>query len=298
MSNHEQNGEVIPEDVVEEVIEEMTHQDRFGQTLDKIQEQDIPTDPEEDESETDEVDAGEQEEEIVPTPAIEGPTAAMKAVAKQQGVPAELIETARDDEQLEAWMGIVANRQAEPTPAPEAEYGTSLPEDEFTEDDPVRREFIAQRQHQEEKYDSLRGNVEKILTYVLDQGDQLSQMTTQSVEAEQKGFHSHFDGFSNPVLGKSGSLSREADQMRGLIHQTFMDLKQEFPGTSDTALMDKSASKYGIQSKSTLRNDAVRKQAQQRLGGPESAKGAPEPKMTRQESFDQKMEQIHARSGA
>jgi hypothetical protein len=291
--NHESNGELVEP----EQEEELSHEDRFSQAVEDIESKDTPTDePDQDNPETEEVDADLSEETQEVPQAVEGPSLAMKNVAKQQGVPLELIATARDDEQLEQWMGMVAQRQDEEPAEAKADYAPELPEDEFPEDDPVRREFLASEKRHSEVEAKHQGDLEKVLTYALDLGDQLKAITTTAVEVEQKSFHDHLDDFQSDVLGKGGSLSSASDQMRGLIFQTFMDLKQELPGSTDTALIDKAALTFGQSSKSKLRNNAVRKQAKQRLGGPESAKGSPEPQLSHREGFDQKMAEINARN--
>jgi hypothetical protein len=305
MSNHEENGEVVEPEA--EDTPEISHEDRFGQLFDEIGTKeednelpdDLPADPEpgDEAPETDEADAGKEAQAAAPA---EGPGLAMKNLAKQQGVPQELIDTARDDEQLEQWMGMVAKRQDREPAEEVVEYSPELPEDEYPEDDPLRRSLVTERKYVESVKEEIYGHLQTILGYTLDHGDKLEGITKETIRGEQKGFQDQLDEFDNEFLGKYSELAtnKDADALRGLIHQKYMDLKQELPDASDKSLIAKAAATFGQQSKSKSRNDVVRRQASQRLGGPESAKGAPEPKLSREQGFYQQMKEIKARQKA
>tara|TARA_Y100000817_G_scaffold302671_1_gene283828 strand:+ start:1051 stop:1944 length:894 start_codon:yes stop_codon:yes gene_type:complete len=220
----------------------------------------------EEQPETDET--GDETEKVAekPTehiPAIaDGPSQAMMAVAEQAGLPSQLVAIARDDQQVQDMMDLARlNRQE---PAAQKEFGVSLPEDEFPEDDPVRQEFDKFKDKFSELSSQLADANARVRAFEEKQGS----VEHEQFVAQQREFDQTLDSLGSTAFGKSTEPTDASVALRTAAFNLLYERKQSNPGASISELSQMIAEEFGIPSTKTPREKAaLRDQASRRLGG-------------------------------
>lgn len=244
-------------------------------------------------------DAGEQEvdetaEEELPQetqpeskPVAEGPSPAMKLLARQSGVPDALLETAVNDAQIQQWVNIVASSPGESPPEPEMsfEYKVSLPEGEFDVDDPVRKEFANVSEHVNKIVKPLQSEISSLRAQLKSLVNESEAFQKAYADQEVTRFDETLDKLNVPALGQSSS--RDANPainiVRGAVWKYVEEvLLPKHPNASRADLAETAAKALGYlaNKRTTEEKQAILDQSAQRLGSNVPAKAAPNPKLT------------------
>lgn len=274
----EETAETSAEQIFAEKLQELSEQ-REPATEEETPEADAET-QESDEQPTEE----ETPEEVKPvTKGIEGTSVAMRAFAKQQGVPDEMISLAANDEHLETYIKhYAASREEEPAePEKEQPFALSLPEEEFAKDDPVRKQFGEVVEHFEEKLETVFGYLGQLADVALKTEQAVKQSVDKELTVEQGAFDEFIDTLGHPALGsrQDNSIPSAGQKARSMIYWHAKDLQVEHPRTPAQKLYEMAAKEFGYLSKQEKRQDAIKDANKGRLGGG-SAKPLPEPKLT------------------
>lgn len=253
------------------------------QADDPAPEESEPTDEEVEDDEEVSTETDEQEPKEV-----EGPTAAMKTLAIQMGLPPSLIAMMRDDGQINELIEL-ASQQAEPQEEEEAElpdFEVSLPEEEFPEDDPVRKELSRLQSHFKKQISDLQGRLQKTAKSSREVERQQQELQLQQSRQFQAEFDNALDKLGEKAFGKSGSLSNRNIQARTAVFEAVRELYAADPNAPMSELAKRAAEEIGfsLTNKSPDEKAAIRKQSSKRLGSgssrpPEPAKQSPEEMM-------------------
>lgn len=202
----------------------------------ELTEDDTEQEPEDSDEEASDDDAGEAEEssqsETEEKPA-DGPTAAMKAMAKFAKVPERLIAIAKDDEQLQAFIDELGNageaKQEQEQEADPLEKWAGAPlfaddfsEDEFDADDPVVKRLKSMQEALNKEVSDQRKSLLHVKK-LLDLQAQNEQLQQQQKEFAVLGtpFDEVLDEVGSAVLGKSGSLTDKQFQERAELFEAY-----------------------------------------------------------------------------
>ena len=254
---------------VEETVEP-TPGERLQEVLDKRAEepQELPgTDTVEEVAKTEEVEETTYEE---PTPAPSAPTTAMAELARVQGVPDVMIASARDDAQLQEYIGMVAT-PAKQQPAEEDPYKLELSEEHFDSDDPVRKAFEKNNTH----YDAEIKEMKELMGQLVDitqKTQSHQQFTEQKSHAnEQRQFDEALSMMEVGALG-NGEVTQEQGALRGLIFDSaYRKLREKNPSqsVSDAAQEAARAILPGLtdNQQAAAMKQTLASQSKRRLGG-------------------------------
>ena len=219
---------------------------------------------------TEEVPVGDPpvEEEIVEPETAEGPSTVMATVARQSGVPPQLVALARDDKQLQEMIELVDNREAPGGPAAEEEFAIDLPEDEYGQDDSVRKQFDRLNQHYSGIVSKLREELASVAHAVSSVDTQQKDLTQQQAEERQKQFDTVVDGYE--TFGKFGELSQAQGKVRGAIYDEYLELRRANPHHDPASLVEHALKKVipGAVSNKTAKQqrESVQAQSRRKLG--------------------------------
>lgn len=230
---------------------------------------------EEAEPETEEV-----EEEAEPeTPVVEGPTIAAKMAAEAAGIPPALVNLATSDEQLEKFIALT-REVAEPEEAEEVatpELKLDLPDDEYPEDDPVRRELTKIQSHFAEQLATVKGQLKEATSKTAQFEQQQKAQSDQQARQMQEEFDRELDSFKAKVFGSTKDLSQPNLHARSAAFGLVQDLKANNPGKSMSELVKMVAAEWDVKTDTKTADDkeAIRKQSKKRLGSGPSQPAEP-----------------------
>jgi hypothetical protein len=262
--------------------QELTAEELFSAKLNELRaEKSKPAETEEVAADAD-VD-GEPEADEVETPEakpepvkVEGTTAAMRLLAKQNGVDDRVIKLTTNDDQLTELIEHAIQSREEANKAeiePATELANILPEDEFGADDPVRKQVDAIIG----EVKTLRDDVVSIVNWALGQVKVQEQSREAQIASQLGSFDSHLDTFDNPVLGNKQSGTHNND-VRAAVWNKFWNLKEEKPQATDAELINEAAAAFGYKTKKQTRTEAIKDDNANRLGG-SGTKPLPEPQL-------------------
>jgi len=216
---------------------------------------------------------------------VEGPSIAMKAMAKREGVPDDIIAIADSDEHLDTFIKhytqLRAEEQAKQAEAEkEKPFTLSLPEDDFDNDDPVRKQFSEVVNHFEGKLASVYNYLGQLADIAIKTEEAVKSATEEKVFDEQGAFDDFIDELESPVLGnrRGDAIPSAGQKMRQAIYWQYKELEAEHPRTSKAKLMAQAAEEFGFTSKQAQRQNAIVESNSRRLGGG-SSKPLPEAKL-------------------
>ena len=224
-----------------------------------------------DESADDETDEQEVEgenpetDEVEAAPAIvEGPSLAMKAEAERRGLPPQLVALASSDAQLEQFVHLAESNM----PREQAEaYELSLPDDEYPEDDPVRKELTRLQSHFSEQLNSVKQELGHASGRVREFENQRSSAGEQVARSQQLEFDRSLDEMGTDGFGKSNKMSSSNIHLRTAAYSRVQELVTDRPEASVSELADEVAKEFGFKTRSPQEKAAIRTQSNKRLGG-------------------------------
>ncbi len=296
------DDEQVQEAVADEAAVESTPQEIFAEKLQELREQHTPAEPEKVETDADADEVAEVEAEApaeVAPVKVEGPSVAMKAFAKQQGLTDKVIALAQSDEQLHELLEDAAAkyREAEPVKEPEKapELEILLPEDEFPADDPMRKQVVAMKEFYDGKLNEIYDYLGLMAKTVVDFEKAREDTEISQLSNEQGAFDKHFDSYEHPVLGsRATGLDEDQQEVRQAVYEKYHRLKKDNPKASDEALYERAASTWGYKPTSQKRVDAIKEASNGRLGGGQS-RALPEPTLSGRALAESKMQEILSR---
>jgi len=219
----------------------------------------------------------------------EGPSIAMRAVARQANIPQKLVDFARDDAQLQELVDLASQEDSRPPPPePEPAFELSLPDDEYGEDDAIRKQFAKMKDHYSGQIDSLHKNMNTMVDVLQTiEGDQRSQSEHQAAVTQDE-FDRSLDELNDPTFGKSGDLRRAQTKMRSAACDELPDARKGNRGTSEWDLAKLAAVKAvpstKYKNKAATQRIGIQEQNRRKLGAGNS-KPAPDPDLTPEQNF-------------
>ena len=236
------------------------------------------------------------EEEVVEPDKHEGPTAVMATVARQAGVPPQLVAQARDDKQLMDYIDLVSN---EPTaPAAVEEFEIDLPEEEYSADDSVRKQFDRLNQHYSGQISKLREELASVAHAVTSVDSQQKDLTQGQATSEQMVFDGAVDEYG--AFGKFGELNQILATTRGALYDEYRELKAKNPTVEPSKLVEHVVKKNfpGVIDNQTakLSKKSIREQGRRKLGSG-NARPAPEADPSKDEKADEFFANLRAKRG-
>jgi len=245
-----------------------------------------PTDDADSQSEP--VEPSTDEETVEEPQTVEGPSYAMKTVARQAGIPERLVESALTDAQLHQWV-TMAGERAEPGPEPTPEFKVELPEDEYDENDSVRKQFNSMQSHYTEQIESLKENMAAVVGLVKGFETEQRNQVEQQQSSTQARFDAVLDKRELPILGKFGELSRANTKIRGAIYDELAEVTNTNPTATYEEQVDIALSKaipgFTDTNKASRQRQSIQQQSRSRLGSGNS-RPAPEANETVDKKFD------------
>jgi hypothetical protein len=240
----------------------------------------------------------EVEPEEAPEPTVEGPSVAMQTVARQAGIPQQLVDLARDDAQLQQYVELANKGESRPQ-EPEPEFELSLSEDEYGEDDAVRQQFAKMKDHYSGQIATLKQHFGELVSVVKNvQGEQLSQ-AEQEAAARQEEFDIALDSFDDPTFGKYGELDPAQGGIRGVIFNQMHELQKKHRGTPIRDLAKMAAQKVvpsiKDKNKAATQRMSIQEQSRRKLGAGNS-RPAPDPDLTPEQKFFDRLEKYNVRA--
>jgi len=208
-----------------------------------------------------------------------GTSLAMEQAARQAGVPDQLIEFARDDEQLSHLAQMAGQRSPEKK---KPGYKVELPEEEFEQDNPVRKALTGLHDHYGSEFKQLSQNMSELVQVV--QTMQQSQNTQQEgvLAQEQAAFDDEMSQMESEALG-NGELTEGQHGLRGHIFETvYAKMRADNPG-GDIRETARVAAKQILphlleKQKAESTNKVLQRQSRTRLGGGNSKPATEKPK--------------------
>lgn len=253
---------------------EATGQVAFEQALDQLQEETVQEDTPtvDDEASVDVADTGEeqdQEQQDAPAeafkkPAVEGPSPAMQAIAKQAGVPEIIVRAARDDAALQELMDAVSQESAAPEVAETVDWEVPLPEDDFSADDPVRKSFVSLSEHFRQEVNGLKELFRDATGVIQEMHGQQQQASERLAGEKLARFDANVSALQVPELG-NGKL----EQVHSLVRQPIWILAHEMEkqtGTPADQLAEQAARKLYPRFFQKSPTEAARSQRKKNLG--------------------------------
>lgn len=240
------------------------------EATDELAETSEETSTEVDEEESTETDDSSQDEAEEKATVTEGPTAAMKTLARQNKIPDVLIEWAVNDDQL-AGLIELASQSAEPDMSESPDIPTfeiDLPEDEYPANDPVRGVLSRMQSHFTEQLTAAQrkiGELEKLSKTTEQQQRQAVEQQARSFQAE---FDRTLDRLNEAAFGQSSKLSSPAIRARTVMFDTVREILAEDSGVPLPDAVRKAAEmlNFNLTNKAPDEKAAIRKQAQKKLG--------------------------------
>lgn len=230
---------------------------------------------------------------------VEGPSVAMKTLAKQHGLDDDAISLMQNDEQLRVLIEKTASRDTkEPDPIPEPEFNLEWPEGEFDADDPVRKNITALHDHYAKKLDEAYGYMNKLAEVALESKQQLEQFSQTRQVADEIEFDDFVDSLDIPALGNraKGELPGLAQQFRSAMYFHFKDEEAKDPRANRRSLLEKVAKEAGFSTKASAKEAAIQAANSQRLGTKSTgARPIPPKELTGIELFKARLAEINAR---
>ena len=198
----------------------------------------------------------------------DGPTPAMRELAKQW-IPSGLLDTAKDDEQLQAWINM-ARKEGAPPPVEEVpDFELSLPEDEFEASDAVRKQFAALNDYYKGKFKETTkdmGNMVSMINHVQEKQEALEQ---ERHDQHQRAFDRVLDKMDVEIVGQCKDLDTGQRTIRAALYDQVREHQQKNGGDTST-VTDEIAAKMlrGVQTKQQKQayQSKVKDQANGRLG--------------------------------
>ncbi len=230
--------------------------------------------------ESDEPEPEPQETESVPEPAVvEGPSYAMKTVARQAGIPDALVDIAHDDAQLHKMVDL-ASKKEERASEPVPEFDIELPEDEYSQDDSVRKQFNSMKEFYTGQLDTLKQDMASVVGLVKGiESDQRDQ-TQQQAATQQADFDAVMDKLDSPVFGKYGELDESHGILRSAVYAKIDETHRSNPSMSYEEVVQSAAGAVvpGFTDNRTAKTQrkSLQEQSRSRLGSGNS-RPAPEP---------------------
>lgn len=254
---------------------------RVNDFFDNLQNKPAETETVEADADAEQATEAQEETPVAQEPAkVEGPTAAMRLVAKQHGLSEKLISTFTSDDQLSVFLEELGAATQEKKPEPEQiavpEFKVEFPEDEFPADDPVRKNIEGLASEFKSQVDKIYGYMNQMADLVIKSDETRASIEYERLALEQGAFDKHFDSFEHGVLGnRAAGLTSDQQEVREAIYAKYHKLKTENPDGNDTELYNRAAAPWGLKPKTQTRMEAIREQSDSRLGGKPSRPVAP-----------------------
>lgn len=172
------------------------------------------------------------EEEVQPEepPKVDGPTPAMQELAKQW-IPPSLLATAKDDEQLQAWIEMARKEDTALPSQEEPDFELSLPEEEFEAGDAVRKQFSALNDFYKGKFKQSNKDMQTLVGIVKNIQGQQETAVQQAQFEEQRGFDEELDAMDNDIVGKFGAMNDGQGLIREALFKQAQSIKEKKGGT-------------------------------------------------------------------
>ena len=266
----------IEEEIVEEEVQEPSAMDGL---LGKLQKESAEAEPEfQSEEEVEEVLEEPESPKEPEKPA--GPSLAMKAFAKREGLPEEVIAIAASDEHLNALVEFAAakkEQEKEPKQEPteeEVAFQLDLPEDEFPADDSIRKALDGMNKHYVEQNQKVMDYISQMADWMVKQDQQQKAGIENQYAQVQHTFDSHLDSLGIDALGQQQSLNSVGMKARNMVYDYYLELREASPEASHTELIDRAVSEFGFSNKQAKHDAAIKDANSRRLGGrPSPLKG-------------------------
>ena len=231
--------------------------------------------------------------------AVEGPSYAMKTVARQAGIPEKLVDSALTDAQLHQWVAMAEEGKSAPEPEPEPEFKVELPEDEYGEDDSIRKQFNSMQGHYTKQIESLKENMAAVVGLVKGfETEQRNQVERQASSVQAR-FDTVLDRKELPILGKFGDLNNASSSIRGVIFNELKEVEATNPTATYEEQVDIALSKaipgFTDTNKAQKQRQSVQQQSRSRLGSGNS-RPAPEAEPTVGKLFDDFIKEIDVKN--
>ena len=224
-------------------------------------------------------------EETPALPVVEGTSVAAQMVARQAGVPQQLVESARDDSQLREYIGMASQEVSRPPP-PEPEFEITLTEDDA--DDAVRQQFGKVKDHYSGQIATLKQDISTLVGIVKGvEGGQRS-LVEQQEATKQAIFDRELDNLGDETYGGPGEKTPRQIRQRSAAYDTMEEIRLENTGVSATELarLAAFANTPNLKDKNKAANQRKSIQAQnRRILGTGNSKAAPDPDLTPTQSF-------------
>lgn len=222
---------------VEPVVDETSALDELQKQLDGEPEDDSEESAETEQVAGDEVSADddsvdETAEASEPEPEVvgEGPSFLMKQEAARAGIDQALIGRAKSDAELELMIEArTRSEKQEDAPEPEPFALTiELPEDEYSPDDPIRKQLAAWQQQLIKRDEEVSKALKSFAVFANQQLDRAEQVEAAEAEKQRVALYSpldsELDSFESDVLGKTGKLNDKQLKERAAIAETYWSL--------------------------------------------------------------------------
>lgn len=222
----------------------------------------------------------------------DGPSAEMIAVGKLAGVPAELLNGAKDNAAVSAmidWVKGLQQQQAAPQDEEEqAEQNSALVEDllgeQYDEDDPTHRQLKHLIERANEVLTADRRAIDLLLRHA---NAQIQREEKSQAARFQEPYDLAIDELDSPVLGNSfKGLTPEQIKLRSKVFQTYADLIEDEPAERHKEIAQNLiTTKYSKLLGQTSREQKREQQSLKRIGGRSTA--ARPDKLTDLDAFEQ-----------
>ena len=268
--------------IAEEQAGDLEKADPLGDAIDKVAEEtgdenlsspayEEPAAQDDEEGPSDEdlqeIDEEQTEDEGV-TGAAEGTTVAMRAVARQIGVGSEFIDLATTDTQLEKMIELARNYRAEEPKVESEPFAINLPEDEYSEKDPIVSTLKQMNDHYASELNKL---TEAVQSGSLELGKLREEASANSQRQQDEfnlAFHKGLDGLDNDVLGDSSKkLNDNHHTVReAVFNRTIEMLSAGSNGRPEDVAANAAVELFPFLNNDNTRQIAVEKQQKRVLG--------------------------------
>ena len=221
----------------EPVVDETSALDELQKQLDGDPEDDSDESAEaeqvagdDDSADDDSVDETAEAPEPEPEVVSEGPSFLMKQEAARAGIDPTLIGRAKSDAELELMIEAkTGGEKKEDVPEPEPFALTiELPEDEYSPDDPIRKQLAAWQQQLIKRDEEVSKALKSFAVFANQQLDRAEQAELAEAEKLRVAVYSpldeELDSFESDVLGKTGKLNDKQLKERAAIAETYWSL--------------------------------------------------------------------------
>lgn len=199
---------------------------KLQQLMDDSQPLEYPDEPATEDADESDDDAGDEteaegDEPEVQPPVAEGPSAALKGVARLSGLPQWMIDAARDDAQLQTFLdNAPAKPEDQPTPTAddpvekfvnEPLVSLEFPEDEFDKDDPYVKKLQAIQDAVNQETKQQRQTLAIVRRFLEDQERQGKQAQFDQLRAP---FDEFVDSLGSDLFGQTATMNDVQIQAR------------------------------------------------------------------------------------